>query len=277
MPIKKIKDLIEENAKPKPFIYLFSATFPPNGLKNFFFLIILLKIFLLLIVRDFAKRFVNEPYVHLYLKLSELNVDEIMQYKIDCSASSNKKFEIIQKVLRSITSTKMIVFFNVIENLNRIERQLREKGFEDIYIVHSKNDNREVNMKNFKECPKGILLTTNVLSRGIDIDGITVVINYDLPFNHEKFSKNNHMEEDLETYVHRIGRTGRYGFSGIAINLLGNRDEFHIMSRISDKLFGKNNSKIIELKEDTMEDKLSKDEEMVEQKNLKRKEELQNN
>ena len=77
---------------------------------------------------------------------------------------------------------------------------------------------RESNLNNFKNGTTRLLLSTDLLSRGIDIQQLSLVINFDLP-------------RDNETYIHRIGRSGRYGRKGIAINFVTN-DEFENLKTI---------------------------------------------
>ena len=75
-------------------------------------------------------------------------------------------------------------------------------------------------MKDFLAGKYRILLTTNLLSRGIDMRKVTLVINYNLPLKINNDDKTKLREIDLETYLHRVGRTGRFGDRGIAINLV---------------------------------------------------------
>lgn len=83
----------------------------------------------------------------------------------------------------------------------------------------------------FREGHQKLLITTNVLSRGIDIDQVNVVVNFDLPINQAG-------EADYETYLHRIGRTGRFGKHGIAINLVDSEQSMRICQDI-ERHFGK--------------------------------------
>lgn len=76
-----------------------------------------------------------------------------------------------------------------------------------------------------------VLITTNVLSRGIDVEQVTIVVNFDLPMNQRQ-------EADYETYLHRIGRTGRFGKNGIAINLVSSENDMKICKDIENH-FGK--------------------------------------
>merc|ERR1712179_859005 len=70
---------------------------------------------------------------------------------------------------------------------------------------------REMIMKEFRSGSSRVLITTDLLARGIDVQQVSLVINYDLPGN-------------IENYLHRIGRSGRYGRKGVAINFVTNRD-----------------------------------------------------
>lgn len=83
----------------------------------------------------------------------------------------------------------------------------------------------------FREGLQKVLITTNVLSRGIDIEQVNIVVNFDLPVNQEG-------QADCETYLHRIGRTGRFGKHGIAINLIDSEASMRICKDIENH-FGK--------------------------------------
>lgn len=83
----------------------------------------------------------------------------------------------------------------------------------------------------FREGLQKVLITTNVLSRGIDIEQVNIVVNFDLPVNQEG-------KADCETYLHRIGRTGRFGKHGLAINLVDSEQSMRICNDI-EKHFGK--------------------------------------
>merc|ERR1712113_220906 len=71
----------------------------------------------------------------------------------------------------------------------------------------------------FRSGATRVLISTDVLSRGIDVPAVTLVVNYELPIQY-----NQSQEPDYETYIHRIGRTGRFGLKGIALNLVSNHE-----------------------------------------------------
>ncbi len=79
----------------------------------------------------------------------------------------------------------------------------------------------------FREGKEKVLITTNVMARGIDVEQVTMVVNFDLPVDQSG-------RADCETYLHRIGRTGRFGKSGVAINLVDGPRSMQVLKQIED-------------------------------------------
>lgn len=84
-------------------------------------------------------------------------------------------------------------------------------------------------MQAFRDGESTVLITTNVLARGVDVDNVCLVINYDIPMEGRE-----HKEPDYETYLHRIGRTGRFGRKGTAISLINDEHSLRILAQIED-------------------------------------------
>mmetsp|Transcript_19302 Transcript_19302/g.43976 ORF Transcript_19302/g.43976 Transcript_19302/m.43976 type:complete len:108 (+) Transcript_19302:136-459(+) len=80
-------------------------------------------------------------------------------------------------------------------------------------------------MEAFRKGESNVLITTNVLARGVDVDNVCMVINYDVPMTRNG-------EPDFETYLHRIGRTGRFGKKGSAISLIADEKSLKILAAI---------------------------------------------
>lgn len=87
-------------------------------------------------------------------------------------------------------------------------------------------EERDKVMDDFRRGEFKVLITTNVLARGIDISQITLVVNYDLPIDY------NTRQPDYEAYLHRIGRTGRFGRTGVSINFVHNKQTWEQMHMI---------------------------------------------
>ena len=100
-------------------------------------------------------------------------------------------------------------------------------------------DQRVAVLARFRDGKEKVLITTNVMARGIDIEQVTMVVNYDVPLDVDH-------RPDFETYLHRIGRTGRFGKTGLAINLVDGPRSYHNLMKIQE-YFGR---KIEELKTD---------------------------
>merc|ERR1712176_1626096 len=94
-------------------------------------------------------------------------------------------------------------------------------------VLHGnvESSERDATMVAFREGESNVLITTNVLARGVDVDNVCLVVNYDVPVD-----KNG--DPDFETYLHRIGRTGRFGRKGTAINLIDDEKSLQTLAKI---------------------------------------------
>jgi ATP-dependent RNA helicase DDX19/DBP5 len=94
-------------------------------------------------------------------------------------------------------------------------------------VLHSSLEGfqRDETMQAFRNGESNVLITTNVLARGVDVDNVCLVINYDVPVDRQG-------EPDFETYLHRIGRTGRFGRKGTAISLIADERSVEVLAAI---------------------------------------------
>lgn len=130
---------------------------------------------------------------------------------VEITTESKKKSKIVQ-VLESLGSSRVIVFVNQKKNVDALVRILNKAGFGAVAFHGGKaQDVREDVLEQFKNGEADILVATDVAGRGIDVEGVPLVINYDMP-------------KDIETYTHRIGRTGRAGKKGCAVSFLIEED-----------------------------------------------------
>ena len=118
------------------------------------------------------------------------------------------KFPKLCEILESEGKDKILIFREMKSDVDKLERDLREKGFKAAGIHGDKRSRERLRtLKAFKEDKLNILIATDVAARGLDIPEVTHVINYDIPQNYE-------------TYVHRIGRTGRGDKKGHALTFV---------------------------------------------------------
>ena len=181
-------------------------------------------------VFELSKKIMHEP-VKILLKKNEIPVDLIKQFYIDTEIEE-LKFE----VLLDLSTSQAIIFCNTIRKVEWLTKNLEDKNF-SITSIHGQmtSSQRSDVVKDFRDGKTRILITTDLLARGIDIPQVNLVINYDLPPN-------------KETYIHRIGRCGRFGKKGVAIALVKMEDQSDIKSLNRMKNFY--NMNIEELPED---------------------------
>ena len=96
---------------------------------------------------------------------------------------------------------------------------------------------RDATMEAFRNGESTVLITTNVLARGVDVDNVCLVVNYDPPTDRNK-------KPDYETYLHRIGRTGRFGRKGTAISLIDDQQSIEVLAAI-ERYFAKGGTEMI--------------------------------
>jgi ATP-dependent RNA helicase DeaD len=162
---------------------LLSATLPPPVLR-------------------LAKRYMVDP-VHINLSPAKITVDTTRQTYI--TVDEERKFDLLLKVIHREQPRQCIIFCERKRWADKVYRQLRH-DHQRAAVMHGdlEQTERERIMKRFREGEIVYLVATDVVGRGIDVDNISHIINYDLPM-------------DPENYVHRIGRTSRMGADGVAI------------------------------------------------------------
>jgi translation initiation factor 4A len=173
-------------------ICLFSATIPDD-------------------ILELSEKFLNNPE-SILIKKEELSLDGIVQFYIKLY-NNDMKYDVLKDIYNTFNISQCIIYLNSKVRMININDNLVYDGFPSACIHGdlTSNERSEI-IDKFRSGKLRILLSTDLLSRGIDIQQLSLVINYDLPIN-------------LETYIHRIGRSGRYGRKGLSINFLTNRDD----------------------------------------------------
>lgn len=186
-------------------LVLFSATFPDA-------------------VREYAKRVVPNANT-LELQRNEVNVSAIKQLYMDCN-DENHKYEVLCELYGLLTIGSSIIFVATKKTANQLYARLKQEGHQ-VSILHGdlQSQERDRLIDDFREGRSKVLITTNVLARGIDIPTVSMVVNYDLPTNQSG-------QADPSTYVHRIGRTGRFGRKGVAISFVHDKKSYNVLSSI---------------------------------------------
>uniref|UniRef100_M4BPA4 RNA helicase n=1 Tax=Hyaloperonospora arabidopsidis (strain Emoy2) TaxID=559515 RepID=M4BPA4_HYAAE len=164
-------------------------------------------------VREFAQKMVPDHNI-ITVKKEKLTLDGIKQFWIDCKTRDNK-YQVLSDIFAVLSIGKCVIFVQQRETAKELTRRMREKGHM-VGILHGADMAKEVRdqvIDEFRAGTTNVLITTNVLARGIDVAGVSLVVNFDIPLTRDQ-------RPDPETYLHRIGRTGRFGRKGCAINFV---------------------------------------------------------
>ena len=138
----------------------------------------------------------------------------IKQYRMRCEPK--KKLDFIKEIFDACEMTQTIIFVNSKDFAEKIHQWLRKANYSS-YIMFAKmtNEERDETIQKFRDQKINVLITTNLIARGIDVPEVELVINYDVP-QQKVFER---VTGDPETYLHRIGRTGRFGKLGVALTI----------------------------------------------------------
>lgn len=181
-------------------------------------------------VMEFAEMIVTNPLIMRLMREEEC-LDNIKQYYVKCH-SEEEKYTAISNIYGLITVGQAIIFCRTKRTASWLSSKMTEDGHFVAIISGDLNvDDRIAVLDRFRRGEEKVLITTNVLARGIDVSSVTMVVNFDLPTDMNR-------KADYETYLHRIGRTGRFGNAGIAINLIDSDEMMEVCQDI-EKHFGK--------------------------------------
>jgi len=182
-------------------------------------------------VMNTTKYFMNNP-LNIFVKKEELTLEGIKQYYIPLT-NEQYKFDTLCDLYESLSISQAIIYCNTRHKVEWLSQRLKNMDY-GVSSIHGEMSFRErkLIMDNFISGSTRILISTDLLARGIDIQQISLVINYELP-------------PQRENYIHRIGRSGRFGRKGVAINFIIPQEVYK--ARDIEKFY---QTEIIELPED---------------------------
>lgn len=174
-------------------VALFSATMPPE-------------------IVEVTNKFMINP-IQILVKNEKLNLKGISQFKLDVR-NDKDKYDTIKDIFESVSISQCIIYCNSVKRVYDLYEAMKDDGFPVIYIHSSmKKEERQENFREFSSGKFRVLISSDLTSRGIDIQQVAIVINFDVPNN-------------KHTYLHRIGRSGRWGRKGLAVNFVTKRDQY---------------------------------------------------
>ncbi|KAG8095283.1 hypothetical protein GUJ93_ZPchr0012g19156 [Zizania palustris] len=171
---------------------VFSATMPPEAL-------------------EITRKFMNKP-VRILVKRDELTLEGIKQFYVNVE-KEEWKLDTLCDLYETLAITQSVIFVNTRRKVDWLTDKMRSRDH-TVSATHGDMDQntRDIIMREFRSGSSRVLITTDLLARGIDVQQVSLVINYDLP-------------TQPENYLHRIGRSGRFGRKGVAINFVTRDDE----------------------------------------------------
>merc|ERR1711879_573472 len=172
-------------------VCLFSATMPPA-------------------ILDLTEKFMRNP-VRILVKKDELTLEGIQPFYVAIE-KEDWKLETLCDLFEVLTISQSIIYCNSRRKVDYLEKAMTQRDF-TVSVIHADlgQEERSLVMRQFQSGSSRVLISTDLLARGIDVQQVSLVINYDLPQN-------------IENYLHRIGRSGRFGRKGAAINFVTSRD-----------------------------------------------------
>ena len=189
--VTQVQDIFKFLRSNKLQVGLYSATMP----KEFF---------------DITDKFMDNP-LKILVKTEQLTLEGIKQFYLNVERN-DFKFDVLCDIYNMISAAQSIIYCNSKKIVNDLSRRLAENNF-TVATIHGEmpQEDRTRIVENFRRGDSRILLSTDLLSRGIDVQQVSIVINYDIPYS-------------IENYIHRIGRSGRFGRKGVAINFVTHVD-----------------------------------------------------
>ncbi len=173
-------------------------------------------------IRRMAERFMKDPQI-VRVKAKEMTVSSIEQFYVE--VHEKNKFDVLTRLLDIQSPELAIVFGRTKRRVDELAEALNLRGYMAEGIHGDLSQAKRISvLRKFKEGSIDVLVATDVAARGLDISGVTHVYNFDIP-------------QDPESYVHRIGRTGRAGKTGVAMTFINPREKsyLHVVERTTKK------------------------------------------
>merc|ERR1711971_146254 len=198
---RDIQQIFLETPKKKQ-VMMYSATMTPD-------------------IRAVCKKFMADPHEISVDEDSKLTLHGLLQYyvKLDEKAKNRK----LNDLLDALEFNQVVIFVKSVQRAIALDKLLVECSFPSIAIHSGLNqEERIARYKQFKEFQKRIMVSTDLFGRGIDIERVNIVINYDMP-------------DDSDSYLHRVGRAGRFGTKGLALTFVSTEEDTAVLKKVQER------------------------------------------
>merc|ERR1719432_210342 len=172
-------------------------------------------------IRSLCKKFMQDPHEISIDDESKLTLHGLLQYFV--KLEEKEKNRKLNDLLDALEFNQVVIFVKSVQRAIALDKLLVECNFPSL-AIHSGLDQEEriARYKQFKEFQKRIMVSTDLFGRGIDIERVNIVVNYDMP-------------SDSDSYLHRVGRAGRFGTKGLAITFSSNDEDTEVLSSVQER------------------------------------------
>merc|ERR1712078_421911 len=171
--------------------------------------------------KELCKKFMQDPHEISVDEESKLTLHGLLQYYV--KLTEREKNRKLNDLLDALEFNQVVIFVKSIQRATVLDKLLQECNFPSIAIHSGLNQEERIGRyKQFKEFQKRIMVSTDLFGRGIDIERVNIVINYDMP-------------DESDAYLHRVGRAGRFGTKGLAITFVGNDEDTEILNQVQSR------------------------------------------
>jgi len=171
--------------------------------------------------RALCKKFMQDPHEIRVDEESKLTLHGLLQYY--CKLTEKEKNRKLNDLLDALEFNQVVIFTKSVQRATALDKLLVECNFPSI-AIHSglSQEDRIARYKQFKEFQKRIMVSTDLFGRGIDIERVNIVINYDMP-------------ADSDSYLHRVGRAGRFGTKGLALTFVAEDEDAEVLKKVQER------------------------------------------
>jgi len=171
-------------------------------------------------MRAVCKKFMQDP-MEIYVDDSKLTLHGLQQHYV--KLQENEKNRKLNELLDALEFNQVVVFVKSVQRAIQLDKLLQECNFPSVAIHASMKQEERIKMyQNFKDFKHRILVSTDIWGRGIDIERVNIVVNYDMP-------------DSPDSYLHRVGRAGRFGTKGLAITFASSDDDAKVLEQVQSR------------------------------------------
>lgn len=172
-------------------------------------------------IRTVCKKFMQNPMEVYVDDEAKLTLHGLLQYYL--KLKENEKNRKLNDLLDALEFNQVVIFVRSVQRATELNKLLVECNFPSICIHRFLDqEDRIARYKAFKDFKKRILVATDIFGRGIDIERVNIVINYD-------------MSSDADSYLHRVGRAGRFGTKGLAISFVSSDEDSEVLNNVQSR------------------------------------------